>query len=173
MGTGQLNTAVADAGPLIHLSEIGCLSVMCIFDILHVPEAVWSETVIQGRVPEADLMGLSVVRRHTLSQSEVTRFTRKGSFQELQDGERECLYLCKQLSVSTLLTDDIAVREASKRLNFTPVGSLGIVAKAYRSGQISLDNAEHYIADLYDVSSLFVTRAIVELAIEQIHSHSD
>jgi hypothetical protein len=79
VGTGQLNTAVADAGPLIHLSEIGCLSVMCIFDILHVPEAVWSETVIQGRVPEADLMGLSVVRRHTLSQSEVTRFTRKGS----------------------------------------------------------------------------------------------
>jgi hypothetical protein len=70
VGTGQLNTAVADAGPLIHLSEIGCLSVMCImciFDILHVPEAVWSETVIQGRVPEADLMGLSVVRRHTLS----------------------------------------------------------------------------------------------------------
>ena len=33
MGTGKLNTAVADAGPLIHLSEIGCLSVMCIFDI--------------------------------------------------------------------------------------------------------------------------------------------
>ena len=33
MGIGKLNTAVADAGPLIHLSEIGCLSVMCVFDI--------------------------------------------------------------------------------------------------------------------------------------------
>lgn len=107
MGTGKVNTAVADAGPLIHLSEVGCLSVMCIFDILHVPEAVWSETVMQGRVPEADLIGLSVVRRHTLSQSEVTRFTRERNFQELQDGERECLYLCQKLSVSTLLTDDL------------------------------------------------------------------
>jgi len=163
--------AVADAGPLIHLTEIGCLPVMRIFDILHVGEAVWSETVIKGRVPEADVLGLGVLRRHSLSQAEVTRFTRKQRFEELQDGERECFYLCQELSVSTLLTDDLAVREASKRLNLTPVGLLGIVARAYRAGHISLGNAERYIADLYDVSSLFVTRAIVELAIEHLHKH--
>jgi hypothetical protein len=33
VGTGKVNTTVADAGPLIHLSEIGCLLVMCVFDI--------------------------------------------------------------------------------------------------------------------------------------------
>lgn len=44
MGTGEVNAAVADAGPLIHLTEIGCLPFLHIFDILHVPEAVWSET---------------------------------------------------------------------------------------------------------------------------------
>ena len=33
MGTGAVNVAVADAGPLIHLAEIGCLPLLSIFDI--------------------------------------------------------------------------------------------------------------------------------------------
>jgi predicted nucleic acid-binding protein len=73
------------------------------------------------------------------------------------------------MGVPILLTDDLAVREAAKHLNLTPVGSLGIVARAYRLGYLSLSDAERHIANLYDVSSLFVTRTIVDLAIEQLH----
>jgi predicted nucleic acid-binding protein len=70
------------------------------------------------------------------------------------------------------LTDDLAVRDAAKLLNIVPVGSLGIVVKAYKSGQISLNYAEQSITALHDNSSLFVTRAIVEIAIEQLHKHT-
>ena len=76
------------------------------------------------------------------------------------------------MGVPILLTDDLAVREAAKRLKLTPVGSLGIVVRAYQSGHISLADAEHHIADLYDVSTLFVTRTIVELAIGQLQRHA-
>ena len=86
-------------------------------------------------------------------------------------GEVECLYVCKETGVSVLLTDDLAVREAAKRMSLRPVGSLGIVVKAYRAGDISLADAEGYITDLYDVSSLFVTRVIVEMAIEQLRNN--
>jgi hypothetical protein len=48
------------------------------------------------------------------------------------------------------------------------VGSLGVVVKAYRLERISQSDAERYISGLYDVSSLFVTREIVEQAIEQL-----
>jgi predicted nucleic acid-binding protein len=44
---------------------------------------------------------------------------------------------CKQLGVPVLLTDDQAVREAAKQLRLNPVGSLGLVARAYRHGYIS------------------------------------
>jgi predicted nucleic acid-binding protein len=57
----------------------------------------------------------------------------------------------------------------SYRLNLTPIGSLGIVVKAYRLGHIPLSKAKQHIASLYDISSLFVTRAIVEIAIEQLN----
>jgi len=59
MGFGAVNVAVVDAGPLIHLTEIGCLSLLRIFDILHIPDAVWSETVGQGRAPQDDVLGLN------------------------------------------------------------------------------------------------------------------
>jgi predicted nucleic acid-binding protein len=53
-------------------------------------------------------------------------------------------------------------------LDLTPVGSLGIIVRAYRKALISFEDAHRHLEDLYDVSSLFVTRAIVELAIDQL-----
>lgn len=168
MGVGKIS-AVTDAGPLIHLAEINCFPLLSIFESLHIPDAVWSETVECGRTPREDFLKLSNVERHNLSQSDVTRFVENNNLKDLHSGERECLYLCNQIDVSILLTDDLAVREAAKRLKLIPVGSLGIVAKAYHLGRIPQVEAERYIINLYDVSSLFVTRSIVEMAIEQIN----
>ena len=114
-------------------------------------------------------MNLTTIKRHTLSQSEVDQFIKENGLQKLDDGERESLYLCKQLGIPLILTDDLAVRDAAKILNIIPVGSLGVVVKAYGTGQISLIDAERSITALYDISSLFVTRAIVEIAIDQLH----
>lgn len=164
---------MADAGPLIHLTEIGCLPLLHVFETLHIPDSVWLETVEQRRVREVDFLGLSNVRHHTLVHTQVAQFIQEKGLEKLQAGEVECLSLCQQLGVSTLLTDDLAVRETAMRLYLTPVGSLGIVVRAYRVGHISLADAEHHITDLYDVSSLFVTRAIVEMSIEQLHNYSN
>ncbi len=172
MGTGEVS-AISNAGPLTHLTEIGCLSLLCTFESLHIPDTVWLETVEKGRTLQASVLRLGHIQRHTLSQVEVTRFVQENSLDDLHGGERECLYLCRQIGVPILLTDDLAVREAAKRLNLIPVGSLGIVVRAYRVGHISQAEAEHHIIELHDVSSLFVTRAIVDLAIEQLHRYAD
>jgi hypothetical protein len=55
LGTGQIEAAVADAGPIIHLAEIGCLAFLRLFKQLHVPQMVWAETVGLGRVVENSL----------------------------------------------------------------------------------------------------------------------
>ncbi|TLD43581.1 MAG: hypothetical protein JETT_0012 [Candidatus Jettenia ecosi] len=36
MGDEEIKAAVADAGPLIHLSEIGGIAILHIFDVVHV-----------------------------------------------------------------------------------------------------------------------------------------
>lgn len=169
MGNEGLIAAVIDSGPIIHLTEIGCLPLLRIFSTLHIPDAVWHETVGQGRVLQEDLLKLDIIKCHALLPAEINHFTTEKGFKKLDDGERECLYLCKKISVPLILTDDLAVRDAANLLNIIPVGSLGIVVKAYKSGQISLSEAERMINALYDISSLFVTRAIVEIAIEELY----
>ena len=172
MGARAVNAAVADAGPLIHLAEVDGLALLHIFAVLHIPDAVWSEAVRPNRVREVDLAELRNIHRHTIPQVQVTQFLQETGLEGLQTGDVESLCLCQHTQVSTLLTDDLSVREAAKQLSLTPVGSLGIVVRAYRVGHISLADAERYLNALYDTSSLFVTRVIVDLAIAQLRASS-
>jgi predicted nucleic acid-binding protein len=167
-----VNAAVADAGPLIHLAEVDGLALLHIFAVLHIPDTVWSEAARPNRVREVDLAELHNIHRHTIPQVQVIQFLQETGLEGLQTGDIESLCLCQHTQVSTLLTDDLSVREAAKQLLLTPVGSLGIVVRAYRVGHISLAEAERYLNALYDTSSLFVTRVIVDLAIEQLRASS-
>ena len=61
-------------------------------------------------------------------------------------------------------------RCAAERLNIKVHGSVGVVVRAYHRNLIDIKQAEKALNDLYDVSSLFVTRAIVDIVIAEIRS---
>lgn len=165
MGPGGL-AAVVDTGPLIHLAEIDCLPLLAIFAQLHIPASVWRE----AERPATIRSEVTFATHHVLSSTEVTEFTADKGLDRLQLAERECLLLCSKLDVPLLLTDDLAVRKAAQALGLTPIGSLGVVARAHRMGRISMDAAERHLRGLYAVSSLFVTPAIVDLAIGRLRA---
>lgn len=167
MGARSLTEAVVDAGPLIHLHEVGALDLLAVLDRLHVPDAVWHEAFERHHVPEAAVHRQSMVIRHDVA-ADLPRFAARPELAALHRGELECLLVCTAGGPSTLLTDDLAVRRVAKSLGLTPVGSLGVVVRAYRDGEIDVAAAEARIERLYSVSSLYVTRAIVELAIAKI-----
>lgn len=162
--------SVADAGPPIHLTEIGSLSALRVFSRVHVPEAVWNEITGQEHIDTSLLKVLDNLQQHSPDQSEIDEFVRAHKLDSLHKGEQASLYLCRALQIPLLLTDDLAARDAAQVLGITPVGSLGIVVRAFREGLFSMDTAEQYLLDLQTVSSLFVTRAIVELAVEQLRN---
>lgn len=70
--------------------------------------------------------------------------------------------------MEVLIPDDLAVRQVAKALELTPIGSLGVIVKAHRSGRITRDEAQFHLRRLAVVSSLFVTPAIVDLAIDRL-----
>ena len=88
MGNGKLKPAVVDAGPIIHLKEIGCLSYLQLFPTLHIPDAVWSETVGHGRVLKEELTRLDNIQPHTLNNLDVERFIKDNGCEDLDAGER-------------------------------------------------------------------------------------
>lgn len=165
MGHGQVEQAVADAGPLIHLHEVGQIDLLNLFQPLCIPGAVWAECVDKINSPP---LNLNNIRHHTLATSDVHLFVQTHSLSNLHVGERESLCLCNQLDISLLLTDDLAVREAARRLRVRPVGSLGIVVRGHKEGVLTYSEAEKNLIALYEESSLFATQTIVEIAIEQL-----
>ena len=167
MGAREVTVAVADAGPLIHLYEAGSLNLIKLFSSLRVPSEVWRETVGQGRVPERALLDLGVHREPVLD--DLATFVAMHGLDSLHPGEQECLGLCYRNHIAILLTDDLAAREAAKRLAITPVGSLGVIVRAYHIGRISLEQAERTLRLVQTNSSLFVTSTIIDLVLEQLH----
>ncbi len=163
-----MSQAVADAGPIIHLAEIGHISLLNIFETVYIPDAVWKETVGKERVTNRTFEQIHNIQQRTASASDVLRYSQDNVLEGLHAGELESLYLCQEIGVYTILTDDLAVRDAAKGLGIRPVGSLGVIVRAYQMGMIELSIAEALLHDLYLESSLYVTRAIVDLAIEQV-----
>jgi predicted nucleic acid-binding protein len=158
--------AVADAGPLIHLSEIGGLDLLGQFEPLYVPEAVWEESCRHAGENLKALQGNFLLQ--AISEEREKSFSRTHSLKGLQRGERAALYLCSSLGIEIVLTDDLAARRAAERLGIRAVGSLGIVARGFRLGMVTFAQAETLLWGLYRVSSLFVTAAIVELALDEL-----
>ncbi len=91
---------VCDAGPLIHLDELGCLDLLADFPVVLVPTEVWRE--VQGYRPSA------------LGQSVVTRAIRRG--QRSKEALLEVLSELLQrssLHLKRSLLDDV-IREAEQ-----------------------------------------------------------
>ena len=171
MGNYAALPAVADSGPIIHLHEIGQFRLLAGFSTVHFPEAVWSEVVDSQRVPVSLLHSIANAPSR-VNPSIVNEIRAEPVVKDLHDGEIEAIGLCRELSIGLLLTDDLAARIAAQKLGIRPVGSLGIVVRAAVDGHIGVAEAERWLHQLHHVSSLFVTGAIVDLAIEQLRQHT-
>ncbi len=165
---GANHIAVADAGPILHLHEIDLIELLDIWDHILIPQAVWDETMGAQRVPAPRLTEMNHFSLRHVPMNALRQFIREFHLEKLHAGEQECLYLCQREGVSLLLTDDLAVRRAAKRLGVRPVGSLGVIVRGYRLGRFSLREAKAHLRALQHASSLFVTPEIVELAIRQL-----
>ncbi len=79
--------------------------------------------------------------------------------------------LCQKLGKKVFLTDDLDAREAGSSLGFEVHGSVGVIARAYKNNPIDLNEAKSTLNDLYNVSNLFVARAIIDSVIEEIEKY--
>lgn len=124
--------AICDAGPLIHLTEIGCLDLLRDFQAVLVPEQV-REEVARHR-PDALASELSV-RYVPVEVSADPGFKALVKAFSLDSGEQAALSLMAQVPEALLLTDDAAARLAAKALGFRSQGSLGVLLRALRLGR--------------------------------------
>jgi len=105
---------VCDAGPLIHLDELGCVDLLADFGEVLVPDTVWRE-VMQHR-PSALAGDFQAWQRIEKSRERMSAALRNLTETiNLHRGEQEALALAVKRSGALLITDDTAARLAGNR----------------------------------------------------------
>lgn len=162
---------VCDAGPLIHLDELGCLDLLADFRAVHVPEQVWQE-VEQHRSSALRSSGVQLQRT-------AVKLSRHASFEALVRalaldlGEQAALSLMRSYPDAILLTDDAAARLSAETLGYRVHGSIGILLRAIRRGQRTRHEVLSLLRDLPVHSSLYVRPTLLEEIIVQVESMND
>lgn len=160
---------VVDAGPFIHLDQIGLLRLLKHLPRLIVPPSVLHEI---GQAPlSAELTALArwpnvtmLAGRHPSRRI----LEALGKRRSLDRGELDCLRLALHLRPCVFLTDDLAARTVAERLRLEVHGTVGLIAYAVRSQWLSVAHAEDALKALYHHSSLFITYAIIDGAIRHL-----
>src|SRR6476661_4071840 len=124
---------VCDAGPLIDLDELGCLSLLRDFATIQVPDAVWRE--VQRHRPTA-LRRRSVKWQRMLSLPAPTpQLMELAQTLLLDAGEIDALRLIQGNDAAIFLADDAAARLVAERLSYEVHGTIGIIVRALRRQQ--------------------------------------
>lgn len=156
--------AICDAGPLIHLAEIGCLDLLLDFQAVLVPEQV-REEVSRHRHDALATPDLQFVPIEISADPSFKALVKAFS---LDSGEQAALSLMDHVPGSLLLTDDAAARLAAKALGFRSQGSLGVLLRAMRLGRRTKAAVLAVLRDIPSRSTLHIRADLLNDIIEQV-----
>jgi predicted nucleic acid-binding protein len=160
---------VSDAGPLIHLDEVGSLDLLGDFDKVLVPDAVWSE-VLKHR-PSA-LTHTDVLLHRTEVESVLPeRLLEIAQSFSLHTGELQALQIALSNTVDLLLTDDTAARLAGKHLGLSVHGTIGILLRSVRRGLRTPEQIAATLRSLPTESTLHLKASLLDEVIRAVESH--
>ena len=164
--TDLVAVVVCDAGPLIHLDELGCLSLLNDFQQILVPEQVLHEVKIHRpnflEQSEISVEGIDVLISSAPSfQGLVRTFS-------LDLGEQAALSLMQDFPRAIFLTDDAAARLAANTMGLRVHGTVGILLRAVRRKQRSRGEIVAIFEQLPEQSSLYIKKSLLKEVIQSL-----
>jgi predicted nucleic acid-binding protein len=160
---------IADAGPVIHLDELGCLYLLADFGRVIIPEAVWME--VQRHRPLAlASVGDWLVCQSPIQSSPVVMAL--APLYSLHAGEQEALHLCAEFGGHCLLlTDDTAARMAAKSLGIEAHGTLGLLIRAIRRQCLTKSDVLVLLREVPHRTTLHIRPALLAEVISDVEAN--
>jgi predicted nucleic acid-binding protein len=162
---------VCDAGPIIHLDELGCLHLMGDFDKALVPDAVRREVLKHRAITFEEVrvkwVGISQKRAVEEPLGTMCRVF------SLDEGEMEALAVLKKEPSLIFLTDDAAARFVATRLGFRVHGTIGVLVRAIRRDLMSPREVLDALNQIPTKSSLHIKPSLLKEVIFTVKQEFD
>jgi predicted nucleic acid-binding protein len=156
---------ILDAGPLIHLSELGALDALQGFDNLLVPPTVVEE-VKKYRHDALLLSGLTFISKIQLDLA--PDLLAMGRAFLLDQGELEALALLQVHPNAIFFTDDSAARLAAEQIGYRTHGTLGLLIRSVRKKYREPIEVIRLLENLPYTSSLHISKTLLDDVVQRL-----
>ena len=150
---------VCDAGPIIHLDELGCLDILADFKEIILPFSVVEE--IEKHRPFALTVNLPFRILHPQNPTDGSLAAMCKIF-ALDRGETESLIIMMNYPDAIFLTDDASARMVAERMGFRVHGTIGVIVRTIRRGKKSPTGVLSIIGSIPSKSTLFIKSELLK-----------
>lgn len=161
-GDYMANKVVSNTGPLIHLNEINLSKALEAFDNIYIPQEVKNE-LIKHKIQV--LKKIKVINLKAKFKDVAEILVNKFA---LDLGEAQSIALALQEKAHYFLTDDLDARTVANLHSIEAHGTVGIILRAFREKIINRETAIKKVNELYTLSSLFITKDLIEHIVKSI-----
>jgi predicted nucleic acid-binding protein len=157
---------VCDAGPVIHLDELGCENLFQDFKEVILTEAVWNEIIFN--IPNGwNKTDLPFIRKTNCIPvgEDLNTLCRVFS---LHRGEVSALGIMENNPEALFLTDDCAARLVAEKMGYNVHGTIGILLRAIRRELLKPSEVLNLLSELPQRSSLYIRNSLLNEVIENL-----
>ena len=156
------NIVVTDSGPIIHLSQIDADFAWKIFPKVYVPDIVHME-VMKFSLPGSTIFKAKRFKINTRSKNILEKAKKLHKKYKMGKNDSIILAQAKSLKADLLLTDDLELRELASKEKIKPVGSVGILYRAFIEGYCDTKQLFKHLDSLFSKSSLYITKDLIQI----------
>lgn len=154
------STVVCDAGPAIHLDELGCLDLLKDFHEILLSDTICEE-IDRYRPLALKRTDLPFVRRSGKAPSDDLLLTHCKVF-SLDAGEMEALSLMEKNPDAIFLTDDAAARLVAVQMGYDVHGTIGVLIRSIRRGLNAPEEVLEILRDIPLRTTLYLRHSLLD-----------
>lgn len=152
--------AIADTGPILHLSEIDRLDALNVFTRITMPRLVLDElekhNVSRGHL-DNETFELLIA---DVPESKWQPLTQMLGQPILHVADAQVFAIAQESDFAIpVLTDDLALRRRLDSAKATSVGTIGILVRAYKQSLLKRQELDSSVEALFTISTLHASRA--------------
>jgi predicted nucleic acid-binding protein len=158
--TKSATVVVCDAGPVIHLDEVGFLQLLEDFNRVIVPDTVQQEIQNHRDLSfEGPNIAWSLAKPSFPLDASVGAVCKLFS---LDAGEVEALNLMQNQPGAIFLTDDAAARIVASKLGYRVHGTIGVLVRAIRRDFLTPEEVADALMRIREIYSLYIKDSLLE-----------